>query len=65
MQKYLENIDRTFGNEICIEGIPSTLAINSNIEKRKLSYVKNAFRRNKFDHKNFDSFMNSNLELYL
>ena len=45
--------------EISIECIPRSIYISSRKDERSLVKLKNDFRKNIFDHKNFDQFLNS------
>ena len=43
-----------FQDEIAIEKIPRSIYISSRKDERSLVKLKNDFRKNMFDHKNFD-----------
>ena len=46
--------------EIAIEKLPRSIYISSRKDERSLVKLKNDFRRNVFEHKNFDQFLTSN-----
>ena len=43
--------------EICIETIPKTVYVSSKKDNRSLRKLKNDFKRNIFDHKSFNKFL--------
>jgi hypothetical protein len=45
--------------EVNIECLPRSIYISSRKEDRSLAKLKNDFRKNIFDHKNFDQFLSS------
>jgi hypothetical protein len=46
-------------DDVNVECLPRSIYFSSRKNDRKLSKLKNDFRQNVFDHKNFDQFLNS------
>ena len=52
---------KNFQDELNIECLPRSIYISSRKDDRSLVKLKNDFRKNVFDHKNFDQFLNSKI----